>query len=271
MEKRKILIVTKTYPSISTKYKETVCTAGVLLDDDEKPLQWIRIYPIRFRGLDVDKRYKRWAIVSADIVRNEKDFREESYRVDDSSIEIVREIGTKNNWKERKSFVLPLQFSSVSEIQSSGKSMGLIKPRSINKYFHKKTSREWNPKQQAVQDQGDLFEPSVELEKIPYQFGYEFTEINGEPHSYTISDWEISQLYRNCRNRSIAPTLEGKEQEALIKVQQKLETEFLAKKDLYFVVGNLKNHSKTFMIIGLFYPPKSEADQVFENLTLFDM
>ncbi len=62
MERRKILIATKTYPSISTKYQETVCTAGVLLDDDEKPVQWIRIYPIRFRQLDFDKRYPRWSI-----------------------------------------------------------------------------------------------------------------------------------------------------------------------------------------------------------------
>ncbi len=38
MERRKLLITTKTYPSISTKYRETVCTAGVLLDDQEKPL-----------------------------------------------------------------------------------------------------------------------------------------------------------------------------------------------------------------------------------------
>ncbi len=36
MERRKILIVTKTYPSISIKYKETVCTAGLLLLDAEK-------------------------------------------------------------------------------------------------------------------------------------------------------------------------------------------------------------------------------------------
>lgn len=41
MERRKVLIATKTYPSISMKYRETVCTAGVLLDKDENPLQWI--------------------------------------------------------------------------------------------------------------------------------------------------------------------------------------------------------------------------------------
>ncbi len=44
MESKKILIATKTYPSISQKYKETVCTARVLLSEEEKPLQWIEIY-----------------------------------------------------------------------------------------------------------------------------------------------------------------------------------------------------------------------------------
>jgi hypothetical protein len=271
MERRKILIATKTYPSISTKYKETVCTAGILLDEDEKPVQWIRIYPVRFRELEFDQRYKRWSVISAEIERNEKDFREESYRINDTSIGVIREIGTKNNWEERKSFVLPLQFSSIAEIQAQGKSLGIIKPKSIEKYFLKKTDREWSSKQQAVQDQGDLFEPSVDLEKIPYQFGYKFTEIDGVKHSYTISDWEISQLYRGCRNRSKSSDLEGKENEAISKVKQKLEDEFLSKKDLYFIVGNLKNHCKVFMIIGIFYPPKTFQNNEVQTLSLFDL
>lgn len=101
MERRKIVIATKTYPSISRKYKETVCTAGVLLDDLEQPLQWIRIYPIRFRYLETEQRYPRWSIISAEIARNTKDYREESFRVNDESIEIVRHIGTDNNWQRK--------------------------------------------------------------------------------------------------------------------------------------------------------------------------
>ncbi len=270
MERKKILIATKTYPSISTKYKETVCTAGVLLDENEKPVQWIRIYPVRFRDLEFDQRYKKWSIISAEIERNEKDFREESYRINDTSINVIREIGTKNSWEERKSFVLPLQFSSIAEIQAQGKSLGIIKPKNIEKYFSKKTDREWSPKQKAVQDQGDLFEASVELEKIPYQFGYKFTEKDGGKHSYTISDWEISQLYRGCRNRSKSVTLEERENEAITQVKQKLEDEFLSKKDLYFIVGNLKNHCKVFMIIGIFYPPKIAQESEFQTINLFD-
>jgi hypothetical protein len=262
MRRRKILIATKTYPSISQKYRETVCTAGVLLDEQEQPLQWIRIYPIRFRQLDFDRRFPRWSIINAKIERNDKDYREESYRIEDESIEIVRKIDTKRNWEERKQLVLPLQFQSIQDIKDRGKSLGIIKPNQILKYYCKKTDRDWNPKQQAMLDQIDLFEPSVDLEKIPYQFGYEFIDGANKKHKYSISDWEISELYRKSRDTSKENTLEEREEEGKLKVREKLEHEFLSTKDLYFIVGNLKNHSQTFMIIGIFYPPLIEGEQL---------
>ncbi|MFO0149206.1 MAG: hypothetical protein ACK525_09990 [Microcystis sp.] len=261
METRKILIATKTYPSISTKYQETVCTAGILLSEEENPLQWIRIYPIRYRYLDFDKRYPRWAIVSAKIKRNDQDYRPESSKIDDNSLEIIRKIDTTNNWQERKSLVLSLQFRSIADIQAQGKSLGIIKPKSIERLFSKKTSREWNQKQQTVLNQLDLFEPNIDLEKIPYKFFYQFTDEDNVPHKYSISDWEIMELYRKCRDRSQLSGLEA-EQYALEKVRQKLEDDFLESKDLYFIVGNLKNHAKSFMIIGLFYPPLVKFNQM---------
>lgn len=39
----KVLITVKTYPAISSKYDELVCTAGFREDGT-----WIRIYPIQF-------------------------------------------------------------------------------------------------------------------------------------------------------------------------------------------------------------------------------
>ena len=267
METRKILIATKTYPSISKKYKETVCTAGILLDDDETPLQWIRIYPIRFRSLEFDKRYARWSIISADIERNPKDYRVESYRIEDSSIEVIRKLDTKNAWKEIKLFVLPFQFRSTQEIVDQKKSLGIIKAHSIVNYFSRETTREWSPAQQAVQDQIDMFEENVDLEKIPYQFGYEFFDEDGDRHKYTISDWEIMQLYRNCRDKSKAYDSLDREREAVKKVEQKLE-KFMSEKDLYFIIGNLKRNMKTFMIIGLFYPPIVESEQLEIGLNL---
>ena len=269
MERRKILIATKTYPSISRKYQETVCTAGILLDNDEQPVEWIRIYPIRFRKLGFEQRYKRYSIISADIEKNDKDYRTESYKINDESIQVIRSIGTNQSWKERKALILPLSFSSVAEIQSQKKSVGIIKPQSIEKYFYKNTGREWSPKQLGTLAQGDLFEKSVDLEKIPYQFGYRFTENDGTKHKYTISDWEISELYRKCRNSSICPTIQEKERDSLEKVRQKYSDEFLTKKDIYFIVGNLKNHCNIFMIIGVFYPPIIPEPEMVE-LSLFD-
>jgi hypothetical protein len=232
-----------------------------LLSEEENPLQWIRIYPIRYRYLDFDKRYPRWAIVSAKIKRNDQDYRPESFRIDDNSLQIIRKIDTTNNWQERKSLVLSLQFRSIADIQAQGKSLGIIKPKSIERFFSKKTSREWNQKQQAVLNQLDLFEPNIDLEKIPYQFVYQFTDEDNVPHKYSISDWEIMELYRKCRDRSQLSGLEA-EQYALEKVRQKLEDDFLESKDLYFIVGNLKNHAKSFMIIGLFYPPLVKFNQM---------
>ena len=42
--KERILITVKTYPTLSLKYAELVCTAGV----NERG-EWRRIYPIQFR------------------------------------------------------------------------------------------------------------------------------------------------------------------------------------------------------------------------------
>jgi hypothetical protein len=40
----KVLISVKTYPTLSTKYNELVCTAGFLEDGS-----WVRIYPLSLR------------------------------------------------------------------------------------------------------------------------------------------------------------------------------------------------------------------------------
>jgi len=48
---KKVFITVKTYPAISGKYDELVCTAGILEDGS-----WVRIYPLPFRKLDYDNR-----------------------------------------------------------------------------------------------------------------------------------------------------------------------------------------------------------------------
>lgn len=67
MENAKIFIVVKTYPLRSSKYIETVCTAGFREDGS-----WIRLYPIPFRFCDYQNRYKKYQWIKAKIKKIQK-------------------------------------------------------------------------------------------------------------------------------------------------------------------------------------------------------
>lgn len=263
MTLQRILIVTKTYPSISQKYRETVCTAGVLLDDLDRPLGWVRLYPIPYRLLENDQKFKRWSIIQASIERNTKDSRLESYRIDIDSIVVEREVDTSDSWRYRKELVLhpSLQFPSTEVIKSQGRSLGLIKPLEIKKCYYRSDKEDWKPSQKRIQDQGNFFEEPLELEKIPYRFGYEFIDADQKQHRYSILDWEIHQLYRNSRDLKLKSNPELWKKSGCDGVQLKL-SRFIEEKDLYFLLGNLKNRPQTFTIIGLIYPPKVKGDQL---------
>jgi hypothetical protein len=68
----KVLIWGKTYPELSKKYIETVCTAGVL--ESGKP---VRLYPITYRYLN-DEQFKLYQWITAGLLKNPGDSRPES-------------------------------------------------------------------------------------------------------------------------------------------------------------------------------------------------
>jgi hypothetical protein len=71
-----------------------------------------------------------------------------------------------------------------------------------------------------------------------------------------IEDWEIDALFWNCLFRA-----DGDEEVAKQLVRQKYFDEFIEQKDLYFFIGTtLRYHNVSpnpFVIIGVFYPPKT--------------
>jgi hypothetical protein len=84
-EKKRVYILVKTYPTISEKYSELVCTAGVLEDGS-----WIRLYPMPFRLLDDEQKYPKYTWVDVEVERNTSDFRPESYRPNTSTMKVTR-------------------------------------------------------------------------------------------------------------------------------------------------------------------------------------
>lgn len=130
----KVLITVKTYPTLSTKYDELVCTAG-FLDDSS----WVRIYPIPFRKLDYDKRYSKYDWVEIDLVKNGSDFRPESQKPKsiETAFNVVGHINTDNSWYERKNIVLKKVYTNLTKLIAEAKnkkiatSLATFKPAEI--------------------------------------------------------------------------------------------------------------------------------------------
>ena len=93
---KKILILVKTYPSLSKKYEELVCTAGMDENGD-----WFRLYPIPFRKLNDEKQYGKYRWIEVKIYKNKEDPRIESYKVDFENIKLLDSIKS-NDWGCKK-------------------------------------------------------------------------------------------------------------------------------------------------------------------------
>lgn len=276
MPKTKVLIAVKTYPTLSEKYDELVCTAGFREDGS-----WIRIYPVPFRKLDSEGQYKKWQWIEIDLVKNESDFRPESFRPNniDDEIILLNEIGTENNWEIRKEVVLKNVWSNMSELIEDSKhinnktSLAVMKPKNIIDFVWEEVDREWNKdklsKVFANQMQMSLFEEEKEakrffkvVDKLPYEFSYKFTTEDGKERKLMIEDWELGMLYWNCLRKS-----KGDEKIALSKVKEKY-FDLFNKRDLYFFLGTTKkfhamNSYNPFIIIGTFWPKKENQIKLF--------
>lgn len=273
MERKKVLVAVKTYPTLSLKYDELVCTAGFLEDGS-----WIRIYPVPFRKLDT--RYKKWQWIELDLVKNDSDHRKESYRpYDYENITLGEIVETKNDWAERKKYALHKVYSNMDELIKEaqdpeiGTSLAVFKPTEIIDFVWEPCAKEWDEKkvkaiyQRALQ--GNLFDTEEEREvkrhfkivdKVPYEFSYVFKSEDGKVRQLMIEDWEVGALFRQC-----VEYYKISEEEACIKVKEKYFDEFAKKKDLYFFLGTTKRYhsfaKNPFIIIGTFSPPLPKPQQ----------
>lgn len=256
----KVLITVKTYPTISPKYDELVCTAGFREDGS-----WIRIYPVPFRKRAYKEQYKKYDWIELDLVKNTGDFRPESFRPKtlDTEIKVIDHMDTSRNWEERKKICLQKVYFNMDELiaeakdKKVGTSLAVFKPTEVLDFYAEPVEREWSAKQQAALAQQNLFESSDSsfevVKKLPYKFKFHFKDNQGKVSHMMIEDWETGQLFWNCFAKH-----EGNEQKAIEDVRKKYFDDFAKTKDLYFYLGTTqKNHyvsRNPFMIIGTFHP-----------------
>jgi len=264
---RKVFITVKTYPTLSKKYDELVCTAGILDDGS-----WVRVYPLPFRKLDYEKKYAKYQWIEAPLIKNESDPRPESYKVADiEKVKLIGEtVGTEQAWAERKKIVFAKNkvYTDLTELiakaHNNELSIAIFKPTEILDIVIKETEREWSREKLALLEekakQFSLFQSIEEVEKeflivdkVPYKFSYKFKDCNGKESTLMIEDWEIGALYWNCLNQT-----KGNENEALELVRKKYIDEF-SNKDLFLFLGTTREFhawgKNPFVIIGVFYPP----------------
>ncbi len=268
-EEKRILIWGLTYPELSAKHLETVCTGGVL--EDGSP---VRLYPIPYRYLDGPDKFHKYQWITASIAPNPSDPRPESFSVLKGSIHCEYRIPTtKDEWGLRREWVFrkpSWQYDTVDallEAQAAGKSsLGVVTPRKI---LDVKVVDRTDEKAQSFKEKLERIRTQMEIDRAQLSFFEEDTpnemkdltfiqhrlqiewlcgSSDCRGHKMQVLDWEVAELHRR----------EGND-----KALQKLNSICdLSVYSLCFFLGNFRLYPTAFTIVGLWYP-KRATDRLF--------
>ncbi len=258
-----LLILTKTYPGPSTKYRETACVAALTRVGEMR-----RLFPVPFRFLSGEARFKKWEWIRGIVRKANNDHRPESSRLDVDSIQkLNQEVSTADGWRARRESMAPHLVSSFSALearrQNSGETLGFIRPsRLLGLDITPVKNPDWTEKERLNLTQQVLFDDEESrrrppLRKLPFDFHYRYESEDEQgtmEHRHMITDWEAGALYWNCVRSAEADWEKP--------LREKLESNF-AEKDLFLLMGTVHRFPDQWLIIGLIYPPKAKpTDQM---------
>jgi len=273
MGRERILITVKTYPTLSKKYGETVCTAGVRENGS-----WVRLYPVPFRRLDQEEQYRLFDWVECQIERNKSDPRPETFRpLNHNELHPVDHIGTNDEWRERRRILLDTArvYNRLEDVIAGAKanemSLTVFKPTRVVDFVWEEDDREWNAQKleqmRVLTGQFDLFDDNTwrktfeVIRKLPYNFSYRFEDAAGRSSKLQVLEWQVGALYWNCLR-----SCNGDEIKALAKVKQKYFDQFL-KTDLHFFLGTTQQWHQVapnpWVVIGVFPIPHNHQIGLF--------
>jgi hypothetical protein len=258
-EIKRALIVVRTYPTPAKKGIEVSCTAAITAEGE-----WLRLFPVPYRFLEREQRFRKYQWVEARVERA-SNTRPESFKlIHPDPIRIVSEtLPTDHRWLERRRLIEPLRKHCLCCIQQTRRdhgspALGVFRPRQIKRLLIQPDAPAWTEGQLNILRQQHLFRdaPTEELEKVPFKFKYEFVCDHDECTGHTLSctDWEMGQSWRDTYG-----------EQWIDKFRQRYETEMIEKNDTHFYVGTVHQHPDAWIIVGLFYPPKSLMGSLFNE------
>jgi len=247
MTEERILITVKTYPTLSKKYLETVCTAGI-----NEAGEWRRLYPIRFRYLEEEKQYHVYDRISVKLDEVPKDGRPETRRPQAETLSVLDNI---SKWAHRDEWIRPTIHSSMRSLLSAKQTIGAVQVSQVKELTFTQIGSEWSASQKEQLRQEGLWskkEPKP-LEKIPYQFHLVWRDGDGSEHRNMFISWEVCQTYRSYRRMYDKP-LE-------VLAEKWMNDLFGPNREVAFFMGNSARFRQNYMVCGTYTPAKKEINR----------
>jgi hypothetical protein len=199
-----MLVTVKAAPNPSTTYGETVCVAGISADVADP--RWIRLYPINFRYLEQDVRFRKYDLITVVATPARRDARAESWRPDMSTLVVWQ---TLPAWKRRRTWLDPYVEESMCAINRSAqanihaRSLGLVTVQDVGGFDierHPGWDKDEQRKIDGYVNQLSLFggEDRTPLEAPRFRGYYRWrcADQTCKGHRQGIIDWEWVALQR---------------------------------------------------------------------------
>ena len=252
-----VLITVKAAPHPSERYGETVCVAGLSIDLQRRG--WIRLYPINFRELASDDRFRKYDVVSLTAKPARQDQRRESFRPMTDSM--VTE-GHLRPWNPRRVLLDPYVEDSMCRLNraaradANAQSLALVRPRRVEG-LDVEPHPGWTPQEQrkidAYVSQPDLFSSGDRTALQPPRFRafyrYRCHDAGCAGHRQGVLDWELVAFQRNlagCSDDDLRQAISGKF----------LDEVCAPGRDVAFYVGNQAKRAHVFSVLGVYWPPR---------------
>lgn len=125
-QRLRMLVTVKAFPAITRRRGEAVCVAGIDVDTP----RWIRLFPVPFRDMPPDRRFKKFDILEL-AASKASDPRPESHQANVDTLKVVGHIAASRP-DERRRMIDPLLRPSMCAIrreqQATGTSLGVFRP-----------------------------------------------------------------------------------------------------------------------------------------------
>lgn len=253
----RVLVTVKAAPNPSEKYGETVCVAGVRMDWAERG--WVRLYPINFRHLDSDDKFRKYDVITIRAKPARQDQRRESWN---PLMDSVQPVDYLEPWRRRREWLDPYVEDSMCRLNRDARqrpdaqSLALVRVTDVSRLqlvAHPGWSKDEQAKIDAYVNQLDLFvgqrRTPLEAPRMRAFYHYRCADRGCRGHRQGLLDWELVAFQRRHSGSSDAALADA--------IQAKFLHELCGPaRDVAFYVGNQAKRAHVFSVLGVYWPPR---------------